>query len=190
MRHGFPIIAAVTPPRSIHENHWIETILYSFHGADGDSPTGNLTMDHSGNLYGSTTSGGNGLGNVFKLTHSNENWSASVLHNFTGYADGSFPEGGVTLDAAGNVYGTTFIDGPAGGNVYQLLAGSDWTFNILYSFTEIRTGGNPASGVTFDSAGNLYGSTSMGGDGDGGTVFELSSGSWAFPAPLHLLRRC
>jgi uncharacterized repeat protein (TIGR03803 family) len=175
----FRLTPPATPPRTIREDHWTETILYSFHGSDGNSPTGNLAVDGSGNLYGSTVSGG-GAGNVFKLSNLNGVWTSSALHNFSGYADGTFPQGGVILDAAGNVYGTTFIDGPAGGNVYQLRADSDYAFNILYSFTEIQTGGNPASGVTLDSQGNVYGSTSMGSDTGGGSVFELSSGSWAF----------
>jgi hypothetical protein len=159
--------------------------VYRFDGNDGWFPNGNLATDASGNLWGSTGSGGFGAGNVFELTDSNGVWIESVLHNFTGYADGTFPEGGVTLDAAGNVYGTTFIDGPAAGNVYQLLANSDWAFDIVYSFVDIPSGGNPNSGVTLDSSGNIYGSTSMGGVKGGGTVFELSNegGSWT----IHLL---
>ena len=176
----FRLTPPATPPRTIKQDQWTETILYRFHYNDGNGPTGNLAVDGSGNLYGSTISGGSGGGNVFKLSNSNGVWTGQDLHDFTGYADGIFPEGGVTLDAAGNVYGTTFIDGPAGGNVYELLANSDWDLAILYSFVDIPTGGNPASGVTLDSSGNVYGSTSMGGDLGGGTVFELSSGTWSF----------
>ncbi len=178
----FRLTPPLTPPRTIKENQWTEKILHTFHGNDGDSPTGNLVVDGSGNLYGSSASGGAGAGNVFKLSDLNGVWTVSDLHDFTGYADGTFPEGGVVLDSAGNVYGTTFIDGPAAGNVYQLLAGSDWAFNILHSFEDIPGGGNPSSGLTLDSAGNIYGSTSMGGVKGGGTVFELSNqgASWTF----------
>lgn len=177
----FRLTPPATPPRTIREDHWTEKMVYTFLGNNGEAPTGNLATDGSGNIYGSTVQGGDfDGGEVFKLSYSDGTWSESGLHYFTGYADGLFPNGGVTLDAAGNIYGTTFIDGPAGGNVYQLLAGSDWPLTILYSFTEIQTGGNPASGVTLDSSGNVYGSTSMGGNLGGGTVFELSSGSWSF----------
>lgn len=179
----FRLTPPATPPRTIQQNQWTEKAVHIFDDDDGGSPAGNLATDGSGAIYGSTTQGGTGAGVVFKLTYSNGSWSEAVLHEFTGYDDGFSPEGGVTLDAAGNVYGTTFIDGPAAGNVYQLLAGSEWAFNIVYSFTEISTGDNPTSGVTFDSSGNLYGSTSTGGIKEGGTVFELSSADWS----LHLL---
>jgi uncharacterized repeat protein (TIGR03803 family) len=90
---------------------------------------------------------------------------------------------GVTLGPAGDIYGTTAGGGGRenNGTVYQLLAGSGWAENLLYSFTRGSDGATPESGVTFDSSGSLYSSTLSGGsDETGGTVFELSSGSWAF----------
>ncbi len=175
----------VSPPRSIQENHWIETILYKFQESDGCVPSGNLAMDAAGNLYGATNLGGSqGQGTVFELTPSNGTWSESILHNFSGTSDGGGPVGGVTFDAAGNLNGTTFSGGAFGfgGAVFQLVAASDWHENVLYSFTCGEDGCQPFSGVTFDSAGNLYSSTSgiecQG--GAAGNVFQLSSGSWSY----------
>ena len=173
------------PPRSIQEDHWIETFLHRFEGypGDGDSPIGNLAMDQGGNLYGATNIGGSeGQGTVFELAHSNGSWSESVLHNFSGTLDGGITDGGVTFDAAGNLYGTANDGGAFDfGAVFQLVAASNWSENTLFSFNGGSDGLQPVSGVTFDSSGNLYGST-IGAEcgGGGGTVFELSSGSWFY----------
>jgi uncharacterized repeat protein (TIGR03803 family) len=183
----FHLQPRATPPRNVLENYWVETPIYTFGGSDGNGPLGDLATDQSGDIYGSTAGGGSeNQGVVFKLTPSNGAWTESILHNFIGGRDGASPNG-VTLGPAGNVYGTTedggggsCFNGSACGTVYQLLAGSGWAENLLYSFTGGSDGGNPASGVTFDSSGNLYSSTSFGGSKNGGTVFELSGGSWAF----------
>ncbi len=172
-----------SPPRNVLENYWIETPLHTFQGPDGNGPIGNFAMDQSGDLYGSTGGGGSeNEGVVFEVTPSNGSWSESVLHNFPeGMNDGHGPYGGVTLDAAGNVCGTTYWGGANNnGVVYQLLAGSGWSENLLYTLTGGSDGGGSNSGLSFDSAGNLYGSTSSGGSGGGGTAFKLSSRSWAF----------
>ncbi|HLI62596.1 MAG TPA: choice-of-anchor tandem repeat GloVer-containing protein [Terriglobales bacterium] len=172
-----------TPPPNATANPWLETPLYSFQGPDGNSPFGDLAIDESGDIYGSTFVGGTqGVGVVFELTQSNGNWSESILHSFLlGASDGYSPMGGVTLKR-GNIYGTTMGGGTdLNGTVYQLVSGSSgWTENLLYQFTGGSDGANPSSGVTFDPDGNLYSSTLFGGSGGSGTVFELSSGSWAF----------
>jgi uncharacterized repeat protein (TIGR03803 family) len=105
-----------------------------------------------------------------------------TLYNFTGYSDGGNPLSNLVMDAAGNLYGTTFVGGAHGaGEVFELSrgAGSSWTETVLYSFTGGVDGANPFyAGVIFDSAGNLYGTTVGGGTLGFGTVFELSpSGS-------------
>jgi len=178
----FRLTPPVSVPRTIKENQWSEKIVYSFQGLDGQNPSGTMETDASGNIYGATAEGGaQSSGTVFKLSYVNGAWTESKLHEFSAYVDGDFPEGGVTLDAAGNIYGTTYT-GFGAGDVWQLIASSNWALNILYSFG-IQTGENPTSGVTLDSSGNVYGSTSGGGPDRGGTVFELSSGDWSF----HLL---
>jgi uncharacterized repeat protein (TIGR03803 family) len=173
-------------PRNIQDSFWHETILHSFRGSDGIAPQGTLAVDNSGSLYGSTSWGGstqcfNGCGVVFQLAQSSGGWNVSVLHEFVESNDGWAPLGGVNLDAAGNVYGTTF-SGPGSsgyGTVWQLLAGSNWQENILYTFTNGSDGSDPTSGLTFDASGNLYGNNT-GNAGGVGVGFELSSGSWAF----------
>ena len=165
---------------------WIETPLYKFSGgADGSNPYGGaLVFDQAGNVYGTTYAGGTGSGVVYKLTPAGSGWTESVLYTFAGGSDGASPWAGVTLDQAGNLYGTTAAGGAfGGGTVYELSpSGSGWTKRTLHSFQQQQDGGNPYAGVILDPAGNLYGATQYGGSGGGGTVFEMSpSGdSWIF----------
>jgi uncharacterized repeat protein (TIGR03803 family) len=155
---------------------WKETVLHSFSGPDGASPAAGLVSDASGNLYGTTWQGGsscmffeNGCGVVFKLRpKSDGTWAESVLHKFKGGFDGATPFGGVILDKAGNLYGTTESLGSGGaGDVFQLKRNSNgtWTENILYMFTGLGPdGASPESTLVFDGVGNLYGTTNNGGN--------------------------
>ena len=170
---------------------WTETVLHNFTGIDGDGgnpANGNLTFDSTGNIYGTTSSGGEfDAGAVYKLTRNGDSWTESVLHSFSDSNDGRYPEAGITFDAAGNLYGTT----PAGGTddygtVYELSpSGSGWVETILYSFTNGADGKTPAGGVAIDSNGNLFGTTAYGGAQNGGigTAWELTpagGGQWTF----------
>jgi uncharacterized repeat protein (TIGR03803 family) len=174
---------------------WTETVRYSFSGPpDGASPGyGDLLFDSAGNIYGTTYLGGvansdcapyqsQTCGVVYKLTLSNGIWTQSVLYSFEGGSDGGNPYAGVIFDQAGNLYGTTYYGGLGYGTVFQLTpSGSGWTENILYKFQNGSDGSLPFAGLIFDpsGSGNLYGATSTGGTGGGGTVFELSPpGSW------------
>ena len=178
---------------------WQETVLYRFTGGanDGAVPEGSPTFDHAGNLYGTTFDGGysnpntcafgqgDTCGTVFELTRAHGDWAESLLHTFLGSRDGSNPEGGLTFDASGNLYGTTLSSGPNyGGIIFELApSGSGWTESTLYAFSFQNDGGYwPRYGVTFDAAGNMYGSTPNGGTDGGGTVFQLqpSSYGWGF----------
>jgi len=158
-----------------------ETVLYSFNATDGEYPLGGLIFDAHGDLFGTTTNGGTeGNGTVFELIpNSDGTWTEQVLHSFTDSSgDGETPEGGVVMDNAGNLYGTT-EDGGNGafdGIVFELKhSGSSWTESILYSFTGGSDGGRPFAGLTIHD-GNLYGTTISGGIG-AGVVFELQPGS-------------
>jgi len=151
-------------------------VLYTFAcGTDGISPVAGVTLDAQGNLYGTTQQGGaNGDGTVFKLTAGGkEKW----LYSFTGGMDGRMPMSGLIQDAKGNLYGTT-EQGGAGlwGTVFKVTPGGKLT--ALYSFTNNADGGEPTAGLVRDAKGNLYGTTSTGGNGNCafgcGTVFEVT----------------
>jgi uncharacterized repeat protein (TIGR03803 family) len=157
-----------------------ESVLHNFSGGtDGATPYGNLAIDKSGNLYGTTTAGGaSGLGTVFEVSGSTE----TVLYSFNGGTDGADPIAGLIQDATGNLYGTTSQGGVNGnGTVFELAApkakGGSWTESVLYSFGAGSDGSDPFGGLSFDSAGNLYGTTSAGGAYGFGTVFQLVAGA-------------
>ncbi|MGA8440696.1 MAG: choice-of-anchor tandem repeat GloVer-containing protein [Candidatus Sulfotelmatobacter sp.] len=158
-----------------------ETVLYSFTGgADGGNPN-NVLRDWKGNLYGTTTSGGaaaspSGYGVVFKIDTSGHE---TTLNTFTGGTDGAYPNFNVTLDFSGNFYGTTDNGGVAAGQsgygvVFKVdTSGHETT---LYTFTGGTDGAYP-NGVIRDFQGNLYGTTSDGGNAFGasgaGVVYKL-----------------
>ena len=177
-RHGCGTIFRITPSGD-------ETVLYQFHGIDGASPLGGVVVDGSGNVYGTTWLGGlYGFGTVFKIDgHGNE----TVLHNFSAASDGANPMGTLVLDAAGNIYGTT----SAGGNSYfgtLFMIDTAGNESVLYNFTGGNDGAYPYSNLILDAQGNLYGTTSQGGSGQG-TVFEFSNGTlntlYSFSAPIN-----
>jgi len=160
-----------------------ETVLHEFSGGtDGATPEGHLVRDKKGNFYGTTLAGGaSNAGTVFKVTGKGVE---TVLYSFPASADGASPVAGLAIDAAGNLYGTTSSGGAfTNGTVFELsppIAGGAWTEKVLYSFGTGTDGTDPVAGVTFDAAGNLYGTTSAGGTYGYGTVFELtkSGSSW------------
>ncbi len=159
-------------------------VLYSFTGgADGSQPDfAQLILDAAGNLYGTTTGGGAfGDGVVFELTkNSDGTWTESVLYSFAGGTDGATPQAAVTLDASGNLYGTTQYGGDfSAGTVFQLApnSGGGWTESVLYSFTGASDGANPEYGVIFDATGTLYSVTSGGGTQGMGVVYKLTPNS-------------
>jgi uncharacterized repeat protein (TIGR03803 family) len=171
-----------------------ETVLYSFAGgaSDGATPFAGLFADAHGNLYGTTSGGGPaGTGTVFELVAPAGNtgaWTEKVLYSFAGGTDGATPVGRVTLDAAGNVYGTTSSGGTNGyGTVYELQAGS-WHETILHNFVDGSDGGTPYAGLVADASGKLYGAATQGGINGGGTVFELapSNGGFTFSVPASV----
>ena len=158
---------------------WKEVVLYRFTGgADGGGPMGQLVFDTEGNLYGIANGGGVGYGTVYKLSPSKSGWDFKVIHTFQGGNDGVVGIGvsGLVLDAAGHLYGVTEMGGTAGfGTIFVLSrAGSKWSKKTLYNFAAGTDAQDPLMGLTWDSAGNLYGA-SVGGGTDGcGAVFELA----------------
>jgi uncharacterized repeat protein (TIGR03803 family) len=147
-----------------------ETVLHVFTGApDGASPAADLILDKEGNLYGTTQDGGASCcGTVFQLTPAGKE---TVLHSFTGAADGGAPSARLLSDGEGNLYGTTQYGGASYGTVFELTPGG--ILNVLYTFTGGADGGTPLGGL-IPWKGNLYGTTVGGGAFRLGTVFELT----------------
>jgi uncharacterized repeat protein (TIGR03803 family) len=177
-----------------------QTVLHSFCPnappcTDGENPYAGLVMDSAGNLYGTTYEGGsgpcggnNGCGVVFKIA---PDGTESTLYTFCAQpncADGADPDAGLTLDSAGNLYGTTKYGGNTDpddgacrstgcGTVFEITP--DGTESVLYAFcpgeANCADGEFPVAGLVMDGSGNLYGTTEDGGIG-GGTVFEVAPG--------------
>ncbi len=177
---GYGAVFKLSPNQS--KSGWTETILYAFTNHDAILPSDGVIFDAAGNLYGTTPYGGeHGQGAVYKLTHhADGSWSPSFLYSFVGSYDGEVPYGGVVLDGAGNLYGTT-----TGGGLYHMgtvfkltnSGGGTWTETILHEFTGDADGSSPEEGVILDSVGNVYGTTPLGGlvpRGPAGVVFEIT----------------
>ncbi|HEY2444389.1 MAG TPA: choice-of-anchor tandem repeat GloVer-containing protein [Rhizomicrobium sp.] len=170
-----------------------EKVLYSFCSqsgcADGLQPLAGVIEDSAGNLYGTTTYGGNpycpqGCGVVFEL---GAGGAFKVLHTFEdtdfGMHDGAYPVADLTADASGNLYGTTYAGGDTGcggggcGSVFEIS--NDGVESVLYGFDRKKGGRFPRSGLLLDNAGHFFGTTAAGGAqcrqrAGCGTVFEFT----------------
>ncbi|MGA2019124.1 MAG: choice-of-anchor tandem repeat GloVer-containing protein [Candidatus Sulfotelmatobacter sp.] len=165
---------------------WTETALYAFQGgtSDGEVPFGGVVFDAAGNLYGATNYGGaHDLGTVYELSPTGSGgWTERVIYSFAGGADGSYPNGGLVFDAAGNLYGTTVLGGAHNqGTIFELspTGGGGWSESVILACS-LASGERPTGSVVFDSAGNLYTTASVGGSSNAGTVLRLkfASGVW------------
>jgi len=163
--------------------HWIFSIIYNFLGDSlGQYTESGLAMDATGNLYGTNYQGGDfNLGCVFKLTPSGKKWTQKVIYSFKGYAkkDGAYPYyAGVTIDSAGNLYGTTYQGGSSSANnlnygtVYKLTAGT-YKESVLWSFGTTGDGYYPYHQAIVVN-GKLFGTTNNGGLHSGGVVYEVA----------------
>jgi uncharacterized repeat protein (TIGR03803 family) len=155
---------------------WAETTLYDFYGTSGIFPFAGLLLDGSGNVIGATQAGGQAHGGtVFEFSPAGANWNLTTLYYLPGESQ-SGPWGKLTMDAAGTLYGTTQGYPPSGdwGSAFKLtLSNGVWTETVLHKFTGGSDGGYPLSTLIFDSKGNLYGTTNVGGSGYG-VVFEIT----------------
>jgi uncharacterized repeat protein (TIGR03803 family) len=188
--HGLGSVYEVAPKAG---GGWKEQVIFSFNGKDGAVPENGFAADASGNFYGTTLYGGNnsgcggdGCGTVYELAYTGGHWVQTILHSFAANGtDGFEPEAGLTLDSAGNLYGTTIFGGTGNcdrgqgcGTVYKLSPGTGGTWTeTVYPFVTFADGYYPEAGVILDSAGNIYGTTVHGGAYNGdidGTVFEIT----------------
>ncbi len=158
---------------------WVESVLYSFSGEnDGGGPYGGLIFDAAANLYGTTVYGGtnNPGGTVFELTPSNGGWTFTSLYSLYG---NSGPDATLAMGRLGSLYGTASGDPFGGGSVFDLeRSAGGWTFTDLYAFNG-RNGIFVYGAPVLDSAGNVYGTTNLGGTSqncsDGcGVVWEFT----------------
>ena len=174
-------------------NNWTETLLYSFPGSDvGEAPLGGVIFDQAGDLYGTASGGGHcGYGIVFELTPGQSGWTEQTIQAICGGLGGANPSSTLLL-SSGTLYGGTpgeplgFGDVP--GSVFTLTSsGGEWHYTSLHTFGFYGIG--PAGALALDSAGNLYGTTAIGGITAGvcapsgcGTVWELSpsGGGWSY----------
>jgi uncharacterized repeat protein (TIGR03803 family) len=170
------------------DTHGNETVLHTFDFSDGGAPLSGLISDKSNNLYGTTQNGGGGscnggCGTAFKLDPNGNNFA--TLYSFTSAnGDGAYPVGGLTMGTqSGTLYGATQFGGGSGaGTVFDLDLSSN-TETVVYSFKgSPNDGANPIGNLVTDSAGNLYGTTSVGGisntttcNGVCGIVFKVDA---------------
>jgi len=171
---------------------WMYAVLYNFTGDSSGQQPGGVIVGPDGALYG-TAGGGtqncNGYcGVVYRLRPSPVacpavfcSWNQTVLYRFTASPDGFYPNGNLVFDQAGNLYGTTEGGGAYGlGAVYELSpSNGGWTEKVIYSFGPDTTGGYIPNSLLVGHDGNLYGTTSYGGDPNCtyntcGVVFQLA----------------
>lgn len=163
---------------------WTEAVLYAFQGgpSDGQVPDGGVVSDTAGNLYGVTDFGGaHNLGTVYELSPAVGGWTEKTIYNFAGGTDGASPNGGLVLDTAGNLYGTTYQGGSENlGTVFELspAVGGGWTESVILNGTSAE-GSNFEESVTL-AGGVLYATAALGGSANVGSIYRLvpSSSGW------------
>jgi uncharacterized repeat protein (TIGR03803 family) len=170
--YGYGTVFELVPSRG----GWSPNTLYSFqYTPDGGFPYAGLIFDQSGNLYGTASAGGPGDGGTaFELKSSGGGWTYELINGFSGMRGG--PEASLTMDAAGNLYGTTVGDGVYGfGSVFELTPSRDgWTYTSFHDFTGGSDGAYPVSSLLLDRNGNVFGTAYLGGDYAAGVIFEIT----------------
>jgi uncharacterized repeat protein (TIGR03803 family) len=166
---------------------WTQTVIHAFTGGDdGSGPGSRVTLDRIGNVYGMTPTGGAfGLGTIYKIHPQHDGtWNLTVIHAFTGGADGASGSAGRMVLRHGRLFGAATAGGTYGsGVVFELTpsGGGEWNFRTIYSFRGQPDGSFPYGALLFDRVGNIYGTTYYGGANGIGAVYELSPraiGEW------------
>jgi hypothetical protein len=191
--HGCGTVFELSPPPP-GSSKWTKTVLYRFtNSPDGSLPTGELVFDQAGNLYGTTVNGGGSqpypYGVVYQLSPPvvpGDPWTETVLYRFTGQ-DGQNPYGGVVVDAAGNLLGTTEFGGQCGrGVAFKLsppaMQGGAWTEQVIHNFCGQNDGHLPYGRMALATNGDLYGLALFGPQEAPGMMYKLMQ-----PPPGHTL---
>jgi uncharacterized repeat protein (TIGR03803 family) len=159
---------------------WHERVVHTFTGGR-DGAVGSLgpLLFDGASFFGVTEEGGaHGVGTAFKLSRSGRGWKFTAIYAFKGGSDAASPYGGLLMDGAGNLFGTTYYGGASGlGTVFELTpARGAYRERVLYSFKGGSDGSFSTSTLVFGGPGDLYGTTSMGGGScDCGTIFKLNA---------------
>jgi len=193
---NYGTVFELTPPATAGGT-WTEQVLHAFQNdsSDGKYPTGTLVFDKQGNLYGTTQAGGPfNSGTIFELSPPaavGGDWTETILWIFpSGLLKGYEPAGKLSIDGAGNLYGTTSSGKARGtacdqcGVVFELVkpktSGQSWSERVLYQFGLVAHDGISPSPDLLLRDGMLYGTTQLGGTHNFGTVFQLAphTGLW------------
>jgi uncharacterized repeat protein (TIGR03803 family) len=156
---------------------WVLTVLHEFDGTDGGIPIGGLIADSLGNLYGA-----NSTGYIYMLTKAGGGFSFQTLARVQGtcaaflFGPSCGPWDTLTMGPDGSLYGSAYATGAFGyGSIFRLTPSpGGWVYTVLHDFTNGSDGAYPIAGVTLDSHGNFYGTTTIGGSGGDGVAFEIT----------------
>ena len=184
---GCGIVYKLTPSKG----GWTETVIYGFTGGtDGGEPFDGVILDNEGNLYGTNAVNETACGGtVFELSPTGSSWTEQTLFEFETYSEtfGFCAYAGLTLDSAGNLYGSTretHLSHYGGGTAFELAhSGANWMPSILYHFPmEIEDPTGPWRKLLIDAAGSLYGTTYQDGAYGNGSAFKLTNdnGIWKY----------
>jgi len=184
------VLATVLTIVSTSQAQTLSVLHYFTGGTDGQNPTSGVTIGGPGTIYGTAQGSQSQFGAAFKLTEKGSGWTLNPLHTFTGESDGAYPSAGLVIGPNGALYGTTFAGAFGVGTIYELRPPATacktalcyWDLTVLHGFTgNVSDGGHPGYGnVTFDQAGNMYGTTTLNGADGCGVVWKLtpSGGGW------------
>lgn len=156
---------------------WKEAVIYSFDGGGDAEPVNGLIMDKAGNLYGTTLDQNTSKEAVFELSSSGDAWTEQVIYS-ANIATGYLGSARLIMDAAGDIFGGSGLQ------VFELSPNGNggWDGTVIHEFPDSLKDGELAFGtLLLDEAGNLYGSTALGGSKNFGTVYKLSphkNGKW------------
>jgi uncharacterized repeat protein (TIGR03803 family) len=182
--YGVGTVFELSPPAK-SGGAWTETTLYNFpsYGNTGYVPSSELTADSVGNFYGTTFVGGDsvcGCGVVYELSPPAKQggaWTEAVLYAFKSQNDGRLPTAALTFGSGGTIYGVTEQGGTYdSGTIFQLVPGNGGAYaeTVLYSFGNIGDASTPSGPLALDSAGALYGVTSLGGTFNQGAAYKFT----------------